>query len=166
MVVDSPRFKALTPPDLYSYVRDSVMHPDKLPYFRQGTDPARMTPQLANIKRMHDAGVRLLIGTDSGTPINYHTDSTRQQMELMVRAGIEPMKVLKMATTDAADYLNMSDSLGTIEAGKFADLIVVDGNPLVDMQALQYVTAVVKEGVQYKGPGTDVSVTRLMNTAK
>jgi imidazolonepropionase-like amidohydrolase len=166
IVVDSPRFKMLTPPDLYAYVRDSVLEPDKLPYFRQGMDPERMTPQLANIKRMYDAGVRLLIGTDSGTPINYHTDSTRQQMELMVRAGIPPMNVLRMATRDAAEYLNMSDSLGTIEAGKLADLIAIDGNPIVDMGDLQHVTVVVKEGVQYKGIGTDSSITKLMSTAK
>jgi imidazolonepropionase-like amidohydrolase len=166
MIVDSPRFKSLTPPDLYRYVRDSVLYPEKLPYFRQGVDPARMTPVLANIKRLHDAGVRLLVGTDSGTPINYHTDSTRQQMEWMVRAGIPPMRVLGMATKDAAEYLNMSDVAGTIEPGKFADMIVIDGNPLVDMRALQYITVVVKEGVQYKGVGTDASVTKLMDSTK
>lgn len=166
MIVDSPRFKALMPPDLYAYVRDSVLEPAKLPYFRAGVDPARMLPQLANVKRLHDAGVRLLIGTDSGTPINYHTDATRQQMELMVRAGIPPMRVLGMATRDAADYLGMSATLGTVEPGKLADLIVIDGNPLLDMKALQYVTVVVKEGVQYKGPGTDPAVIAMMERAQ
>jgi imidazolonepropionase-like amidohydrolase len=157
MQVDNPRFKLLTPPELYTYVRDSVLHPDKVPYFRGGMDPERITPQLRNIKKLYDAGVRLLVGTDSGTPLNYHTDSTRREMELLVRAGIPPMKVLTMATKDGAEYLGMSDTLGTIEPGKLADLIVVDGNPLADMAALQYVVVVVKDGVQYKGPGTDTT---------
>lgn len=154
MLVENPRFKLLTPPDLYTYVRDSVMHPDKVPYFRGGMDPGRLTPQLNAIKKLYDSGVRLLVGTDSGTPLNYHTDSTRREMELLVRAGIPPMRVLTMATKDSAEYLGMSDTLGTIEPGKLADIIVIDGNPLADMSALQYVVAVVKDGVQYKGPGT------------
>jgi imidazolonepropionase-like amidohydrolase len=166
MLIDNPRFKMLTPPELYSYVHDSVLQPDKLPYFRRGMDPARITAELATLKKLHDAGVRLLVGTDSGTPINYHTDSTRQQMALLVRAGIPANKVLTMATKDSAEYLGMTDTLGTIEPGKLADIIVVDGNPLVDMAALQYVVAVVKEGVQYKGAGTDSAVTRLMSAVK
>jgi imidazolonepropionase-like amidohydrolase len=166
MLVDSPRFKLLTPPELYSYVRDSVLQPDKLPYFRRGMNPERLTPELASIKKMYDAGVRLLLGTDSGTPINYHTDSARQQMQLFVRAGIPAMKVLTIATKDSAEYLGMTQRLGTIEPGKLADIIVVDGNPLVDMGALQHVVVVVKEGVQYKGAGTDAAVTRLISSTK
>ena len=52
------------------------------------------------------------------------------------------------------------------DGGPFPDLIVIDGNPLVDMAALQYVVVVMKEGVQYKGPGTDSAVTRLMSGTK
>jgi imidazolonepropionase-like amidohydrolase len=148
---DNPRFKALTPAEFYTPVRESIEHPDKLPYFRGGMDPERITQQLVNIKKLYDAGVRLLVGTDSGTPINFHTDSTHHEMELLVRAGIPPIKVLAMATKDAAEYLGMSGTLGTIEPGKFADIIVVDGNPLADMSALGHVLYVVKEGVQYKG---------------
>ena len=152
MIVDNAHFKALTPPDLYNYVRNSVLEPDKVPYFRGGMDPERITPQLQQIKAVTMPAYRLLVGTDSGTPLNYHTDSTRQEMSLLVRAGIPAMKVIGFATKDSAEYLNTSTTLGTLEAGKLADIIVVDGNPLVDMEALKYVVVVVKDGTQYKVP--------------
>jgi imidazolonepropionase-like amidohydrolase len=165
VLLDNPRFKALTPPEFYTPVRQSIEHPDKLAYFRGGMDPERITPQLKNIKKLYDADVRLLVGTDSGTPINFHTDSTRQEMELLVHAGIPPMKVLAMATKDAAEYLGLTDRLGTIEPGKLADIIVIDGNPLVDMGALQHVLYVLKEGVQYKGPGAAAAPTSTRTTS-
>jgi imidazolonepropionase-like amidohydrolase len=155
MEIDNPRFKMLTPPDLYEYVRGSVMHPDTVAYFGGRMDPERLNPQLQQIKKLYDAGVRLLVGTDSGTPLNYHTDSTRREMALLVKAGIPAAKVVAMATKDSAEYLNTTSTLGTIEAGKLADVIVVDGNPLNDMNALQYVVVVIKDGVQYKGPGAE-----------
>lgn len=173
MLVDNPRFRALTPPDLYESVRNTLLHPEKVAYFnRRGDDPSvamdleKITPTLKNTKKLYDVGVRLLVGDDSGTPLNYHTDSTRRQMGLLVRAGIPPMRVLTMATKYAAEYLGMSSTLGTIEPGKFADIIVVDGNPLVDMGALQYVAVVVKEGVQYKGAGTPPAVLKVWNNIK
>jgi imidazolonepropionase-like amidohydrolase len=79
-------------------------------------------------------------------------------MELMVRAGIPPMEVIGMATRVSAENLGMGSKLGTIAPGKFADIIVVDGNPLRSMRDLNHVVHVVKEGVQYKGPGTTIAL--------
>jgi imidazolonepropionase-like amidohydrolase len=75
-----------------------------------------------------------------------------QQMELFVRFGIAPVEVISLATRVAAAEMGMADKLGTIEPGKLADIIVVDGNPLTHMRDLRHVVYVVKEGVQYKGP--------------
>ena len=77
-------------------------------------------------------------------------------MEMMVKAGIPPMEVIGMATRVSAENLGMGNQLGTIAPGKLADIIVVDGNPLVSMRDLKHVVHVVKEGVQYKGPGTTI----------
>jgi imidazolonepropionase-like amidohydrolase len=154
-IVDNPRFKALMPADLYAEIRESIVYPERLSYFGRAIRPSRYQKELEGIKKLRDAGVRLLVGTDSGTPINFHTDSTRQEMLLLAQAGIPSSEVIGMATRVAAEWLGMSDSLGTIEPGKFADIIVVDGNPLIDLGVLKHVVHVVKEGVQYKGPGTE-----------
>jgi imidazolonepropionase-like amidohydrolase len=150
--LDNPRFKLLTPPDLYAVVRESLNHVNRIVYFGGSLRPRRIDDSLAEVKQLYDAGVALGVGTDSGTPGNFHTDSTWRQMELLVRAGIPPMEVISMASRSNAQGLGLGSQTGTIDAGKMADIIVVDGNPLRSMSALAHVVHVVKEGVQYKGP--------------
>lgn len=159
-VIDNPRFKALTPPDLYAEIKGSIEHPEQLRYFSRGVKPDRINKQLQDIKKLYDAGVQLGVGTDSGTPINFHTDSTRQEMSFLVQAGIPAADVIKMATHGNAEWLGMADVLGTIAPGYLADLIVVDGNPLVDMEALKFVSGVVKEGIQYKSEYKSAAMSR------
>ena len=150
--LDNPRFKLFTPPDFYGVVRESLTHVNRIAYFGNTLRPKRIEESLADLKRLYDAGVSLGVGTDSGTPANFHTDSTWRQMELMTRAGIPPMEVIAMATRTNAQGIGLGNETGTIDPGKSADIIVVDGNPLRNMNALQHVVYVVKEGVQYKGP--------------
>lgn len=150
--LENPRFKLLTPPDLYADIRNSLTHVNRIAYFGGTLRSRRIDDSLADVKRLYDAGVALGVGTDSGTPANFHTDSTRLQMELLVRAGIPPMEVIAMATRTNAQGIGLGNETGTIDRGKLADLIVVDGNPLRNMGALKHVVYVVKDGVQYKGP--------------
>jgi len=91
--------------------------------------------------------------------MNFHYESTWQEMDLFVRYGIPPMKVISMATRHPALLYGEFEDLGTIEPGKLADIIVVNGNPLRNMSALEQnnVIHVIKGGVQYKGPGIDPS---------
>ena len=103
-------------------------------------------------QRRREFGVRLALGTDSGTPGNFHVDSTWRQMQLYVEWGIPPMEVIAMTTRQSAQWLGIGSKTGTIVPGKMADLIVVDGNPLVTMTALKDPVYVFKEGVQMKGP--------------
>ena len=77
---------------------------------------------------------------------------------LTVRAGIPPMEVIGMSTRVSAENIGMGSKLGTIAPGKFADIIVVNGNPLRSMRDLNHVVHVIKEGVQYKGPGTTIKL--------
>jgi imidazolonepropionase-like amidohydrolase len=100
-----------------------------------------------NFAKAHKAGVNVAYGTDSG--ISPHGTNAEEAV-LMVAAGMTEMEVIVAATINAADLIDMSDSLGTIETGKFADLIAVDGSPLQNIEALLEVDFVMKGGKVYK----------------
>ena len=96
-----------------------------------------------NFEKAHRAGVNVAYGTDSG--ISKH-GTNAQEAVLMVEAGMSGMDVIVAATVNAADLIDMSDTLGTIEAGKLADIIAVDGSPLADIAELLDVGFVMKGG--------------------
>ena len=100
-----------------------------------------------NFAKAHKAGVNVAYGTDSG--ISPH-GTNAQEAVLMVEAGMTEMEVIIAATINAADLIDMSDSLGTIETGKFADLIAVDNSPLENIEELLDVDFVMKGGKVYK----------------
>jgi imidazolonepropionase-like amidohydrolase len=100
-----------------------------------------------NFERAHKAGVNIAYGTDSG--ISPHGTNAEEAL-LMVEAGMSEMDVIVAATVNAADLVDMSDSIGTIEAGKFADIIAVGSSPLEDISQLLDVGFVMKGGEIYK----------------
>ena len=150
---DNPRARAMTPPDLWADIRRSIENPRRFGYFGGGLRVSRFEALGARLRQLRDAGVRVLVGTDAGTPLNFHTDATWQEMDLMVRFGFEPMEVLVTATRRNAEYLGLGDEIGSLTPGKQADVIVVDGNPLLSMRDLRNVVAVVRDGRVYKRPG-------------
>lgn len=100
-----------------------------------------------SFEKAHKAGVNIAYGTDSG--ISPH-GTNAQEAVLMVEAGMSEMNVIISATVNAADLIDMSDSIGTIEAGKFADIIAVDASPLENIDELLDVDFVMKGGKVYK----------------
>ena len=100
-----------------------------------------------NFGKAYKAGVKIAFGTDSG--VSKHGINA-QEAVLMHEAGMTEMDVIKSATVNAADLIDMSDSLGTIEAGKYADIIATDGSPLEDIKELLSVDFVMKGGKIYK----------------
>ena len=100
-----------------------------------------------NFARAYAAGVNVAYGTDSG--VSKHGTNAEEAL-LMVEAGMSEMEVIVAATVNAADLIDMSDSIGTIEAGKYADIIAVDQSPLEDIAALLDVDFVMKDGKIYK----------------
>lgn len=104
---------------------------------RVGADMATM------VRKAHAAGVRIAFGTDSG--VSRHGDNAKE-FGLLVGAGLSEMDALVTATVHAAEVLGLSDRLGTVEPGKLADLIAVDGNPLEQIDAMERVRFVMKEG--------------------
>lgn len=92
-------------------------------------------------------GVKIAFGTDSG--VSRHGTNADEAL-LMQQAGMTASDILKSATVNAADLIDMSDSLGTLEAGKYADIIAMDTSPLSDISALTNVTFVMKSGKVHK----------------
>jgi imidazolonepropionase-like amidohydrolase len=92
-------------------------------------------------------GIKIAFGTDSG--VSHHGDNAREFV-LMVEAGFTPMQAIKSATVSAADHLQISDQVGTLEVGKQADIIAVSGNPLTQIEELLDVDFVMKGGKVYK----------------
>ena len=101
----------------------------------------------ASFKRALNGNVKIAFGTDSG--VSKHGTNARE-FELMVKYGMDNEEAIKSATINAADLLDMSNQIGTIEKGKIADIIAVDGDPLQDIKLLQDVQFVMKEGTVYK----------------
>jgi imidazolonepropionase-like amidohydrolase len=146
--LDNQRLKTDLPADIYQDVRNSLNFFSRLNYFA-GRNANRH--HAAKIRQLWDQGARILVGTDSGTPMNFHYESTCQEMDLLVQYGLPPMYVIQAATKQPALLYGKGTELGTIEPGRLADIIVVDGNPLTHMSALRNVVHVIKGGVQYKG---------------
>jgi len=102
---------------------------------------------IANFKRSYEAGVNIAFGTDSG--VSKHGINAREAV-LMANAGMTNSDILKSATINAADLIDMSASLGTIESGKIADIVAYDGSPLKNIEALLDVDFVMKDGKVHK----------------
>lgn len=105
------------------------------------------TAMKGNFHKSYQAGVKIAYGTDSG--VSKHGDNAGEAV-LMVKAGMPEMDVIKSATVNSADLLGMSADIGSIEAGKFADIIAVSGSPLNDISELLDVDFVMKGGKIYK----------------
>jgi imidazolonepropionase-like amidohydrolase len=95
---------------------------------------------------MHRAGVKVLAGTDTFNAYCFPGFSLHDELELFVKAGFTPLEALQTATLNPARYLNLSHSLGTIEKGKTADLVLLDANPLESISNTRKIAGVVVNG--------------------
>jgi imidazolonepropionase-like amidohydrolase len=133
------------PPDIYAEVIDSFADFHRLSYFH---DIGRETRNARiSARQFIDAGAYMGVGTDAASPLNFHTEAMWREMSALVDSGMTPIQVISAATKTNAEILGKARELGTIERGKLADLIVVRGNPLADIDAMQHVAIVVKDGV-------------------
>lgn len=101
----------------------------------------------ATFARAYKAGVKIAFGTDAGV---FKHGLNWLEFGNMISAGMKPIEAIRAATIDAADLLGMKDDLGSIEKGKLADIVAVDGDPLKDAQVFGKVIFVMKDGVVYK----------------
>ncbi len=106
--------------------------------------------QRDNFQKAFRAGAKMAFGSDSGV---YPHGDNGKQFFYMVKYGMTPAQAIRAATSSAADALNRTKDVGSIEAGKFADIIAVDADPLKDVTALEKVSFVMKGGKVYKQGG-------------
>ena len=103
----------------------------------------------ANLKQVFDAGIPIVMGTDTGFFGVLLGVATPLEMELMVEAGLKPADVIRAATINAARMIGRENEQGTIDAGKVADVLILDANPLDNIGAVRRIYRVVKGGVVY-----------------
>lgn len=159
----------------YTFVRDSAMlHDSRLDFVppalaerwtadaaeaAANTSPERLALNEEMFRRftrlvgaMHAAGVRVLAGTDaSDESFVYAGASLHDELGMLVESGLSPAAALASATSGPADYLGLSDSLGTVEPGQIADLVLLDADPLADIANTRRIHAVIRGG-RYIGP--------------
>ncbi len=128
-----------------------VMEKAKVPGFLPPTVAAKallVGPAMtATFQRAYAAGVKIALGTDQG--VAPHGENAKEFV-YMVAAGMKPMDAIKAGTIEGAKLLGVEKDLGTVEAGKFADLVAVPGDPLADIKLMTNVTFVMKAGTVYK----------------
>ena len=119
---------------------------------RQGNWPEMVETEKAAFQKALTKNVKIVMGTDAGGFAWTGPDSLHEALELKyyVYYGMSAMDAIRSTTTRAAELLGRTNDIGSIEAGKFADIIAVSGDPLADIGTLQHVTFVMKDGVVYK----------------
>lgn len=108
---------------------------------------------LESIRMAREAGVRIAMGTDAGIPFNMHGENLAE-LKLLIDCGFSPMEAIEAGTHVAAQVLGMEEELGTVEEGKLADLVLIEGNPLEDIEILrkrEFIRLVMKERKHIRG---------------
>lgn len=149
--LQDPVTKSLFPTDIWDAVQKSFKNWPSEGYFT--AIDRQMHYRSPQVKQWIEAGALMGVGTDSGTPMNFNTDGLIREMKVLADEGLPPLQVISDATRVNARIMSKPD-LGTIEAGKLADIIVVPGDPIyTNLTNLAYVQTVIKGGVLYKKDG-------------
>lgn len=146
--LQDPSLKKAMPLEVYAEVQDSLKNWRALGYF--GRTDREMFFRERGVKQFIESGAVIGMGTDSGTPMNFHNEALWREAKVHVDMGMAPIKVISALTRIGANILGKQRDLGTVEPGKLADIIVVHGNPLFDITALAHVETVVKGGRVYR----------------
>lgn len=135
------------------YLEDWMVEHGKLPSFLQQKMVDVSAVAKKNIKHAYESGVKIALGTDAAV---YPHGLNAHEVEVYVRdLGMSPLEAIQTATVNAADLMGWTDRAGSLDAGKWADVIAVDGDPMKDVKLLQDVKFVMKAGVVYKGQGAE-----------
>ncbi|WP_051663964.1 amidohydrolase family protein [Dyadobacter crusticola] len=152
--INEPFFKNSLEPGVFEMITD-ISYGEKI---RNSPDYARNMEAnkiaMRNLQKIAAAGITVALGTDSGAfPVRTQGFTEHLEMEMMVESGMDALQVLTASTRNAARALQIDKDFGTLEAGKIADLLILDGDPSVDIRNTRKIKAVWKEGkMASKGP--------------
>ena len=152
---DDPCWHRGLQPDTIADIQQSIAHPDRLLYFQ--LTPKRKPTLKRKFAQLREAGVVLMVGTDSGIPLKFHCQSTWNELDVWVNVMDVPvMEAIQAATYWPAKFMGVEEQWGTIVPGRFADIIAVKGDAMRHIGLLQSVDFVMKGGVVYKQNGQAV----------
>lgn len=147
--LDDPSWHEGLPESVIKDIKESILHPDRLPYFQ--LTPDRRPTLARKFRQLREAGVVLLVGTDSGIPMKFHSQSTWRELDAWVNIlGVDAMTAIQGATYWPAVAMKADRDVGTVTPGKYADIIAVRGDVLRHIALLQRVDIVMKRGVRYR----------------
>ncbi len=147
--LDDPSWQAGLPQSIIDDIKGSLKKPGQLGYYQ--ITPLRRPTLARKIAQLNESGVVLLIGTDSGIPMNFHSQTTWRELDAWVNHfGIDPMVAIRAATYWPSVAMKVSDRVGTVTEGKYADIIAVRGDVLRHINLLQDVDIVIKHGRRWK----------------
>jgi len=139
-------------PDTIADIEGSIARPERLTYHQ--LTPRRKPTLARKFAQLREAGVVLLVGTDSGVPMTFHCQSTWNELDIWVRVmGIDPMEAIPGATYWPAAAMGLAEEVGSVTPGKFADIIAVEGDALKHVNLLQRVDFVMTGGEIVKQDG-------------
>ena len=147
--VDATDWHHGLPPEIVADIRRSIEHPERIGYFQQ--TPQRWPTLKRKFQQLRESGAVLLIGTDSGIPMKFHSNSTWNELDVWVnQLGVPATEAIRAATYWPAVAMKADKDYGTVTEGKFADIIAVKGDVLKQVALLQRVDIVVKHGKRVK----------------
>ncbi|NQW03485.1 MAG: amidohydrolase family protein [Acidobacteria bacterium] len=147
--LDDPSWTLGLPADIVADIRQSLRAPGELSYFQ--LTPARQPTLKRKVTQLREAGATLLIGTDSGVPTQFHSQSTWNELDVWVREmEIPAMEAIRSATYWPSLMMKKEKDVGTVTPGKYADIIAVRGDVLKYINLLQDVDIVIKNGRRVK----------------
>ena len=146
--LQDPRLRDDLPAAMYDELQRSFENFHTLPYFQ--TTARQMFFGDASLGQWIEAGAVMGMGTDSGTPMNFHTEALWRELKAHVDLGMTPMEAIVAATRVNARILGLADDLGSIEPGKIADIVVLRGDPRFSITELNEPVIVVKDGRVYR----------------
>ena len=147
--LDDPSWQVGLPQSIVDDIKASLKKPGELSYYQ--ITPLRRPTLARKLAQLRESGVVLLIGTDSGIPMNFHSQTTWRELEAWVNTfGIDAITAIRAATYWPSVAMKVSDQVGTVTQGKYADVIAVRGDVLRHIDLLQNVDIVIRHGRRWK----------------
>jgi imidazolonepropionase-like amidohydrolase len=147
--LDDPSWQVGLPQSIVDDIKQSLKQPGQLSYYQ--ITPMRRPTLARKIAQLSESGVVLLIGTDSGIPMNFHSQTTWRELDAWVNGfGIDPMVAIRAATYWPSVAMKVSDQVGTVSEGKYADIIAVRGDVMRHIDLLQNVDLIIRHGKRWK----------------